>query len=94
MHPCGPCTCPQPVVKEDRAMLPTDEESLEYLYTMYYTALSALTQAAWITAFPPLLDPEEPDVVKRARAQANEYDLKIRHRLQRIKDSVTTPLGG
>ena len=75
-------------------MTPHDEESLEYLYTMYYAALHALTQATWLNAYPPLLSPsDETEEVKRARALANEYDLKIKLRLQRIKDSVTTPLG-
>lgn len=74
-------------------MMPPDEESLEYLYTMYYTALDAVVQAAWITAYPPPLPSEEPEVLKQARDLANEYDLRISARLQRIRDSVTTPLG-
>lgn len=74
-------------------MAPHDEESLEYLYTMYYAALNAVAQATWITAYPPPLPSEEPEALQQARAMANEYDLKIRLRLQRIKDSVTMPLG-
>lgn len=70
-----------------------NEESLEYLYTMYYTTVNAIAQATWIMAYPPPLPSEEPESLKQARDLANLYNQKIMRRLQEIKDHVTTPPG-
>ena len=73
--------------------MPPDDESLESLYTRYYTALHAVAQITWITAYPPLLPSEESEAMRQARDLANEYEMKIRLRLQRTKDSVSPPVG-
>ncbi len=72
-------------------MRPVESEPLEYLYTMYYTALDAVAQYTWMYAFPHSPE-DEPEGLKQARELVNRYDLLIKHRLQEIKDSVATPL--
>ncbi len=70
-----------------------EDESLEYLYTMYYATMNAVMQATWALAYPPPLPSEEPEELKKARDMAHLYEQKIQRRLQEIKDRVTMPVG-
>lgn len=69
-----------------------DLDSLESLYTIYYRALDAITQYTWALPYPSTPPRDEPQELQQARSIANEYDQRIRRRLQEIKDRVTTPL--
>lgn len=69
-----------------------DEDSLDYLYTMYFAALNAVQRYTWITAYPPPLPSEEPEEVRQARELVNIYDQNIRRRFQEIQDRVTRPV--